>query len=67
MANMDIRFKARAAGVPLWKIAAKMGVSEPTIHRRLRKELSRKEKKVYFDLIHEIAEEQAKNVLQEGE
>lgn len=67
MENMDIRFKAKAAGVPLWKIAAKMGVSEPTIHRRLRKEMNEEEKHYYFNVIHEIEQEQANSILQQIE
>ena len=40
MANMKIRLAARGAGVPLWRIAKEMGISEPTITRMLRNELS---------------------------
>ena len=34
--NVRVRRAARAAGVPLWKLAAALGVSEPTITRWLR-------------------------------
>ena len=40
MANTEIRRAAKAAGVPLWAIAQRLGVSEATITRRLRVELS---------------------------
>lgn len=42
--NRDIRLYARANDVPLWKIASAMKISEPTISRRLRQELSQEEK-----------------------
>lgn len=35
-ANEDVRRAARAAGVPLWRIAAELQVSEPTLTRWLR-------------------------------
>lgn len=38
--NESVRRAARIAGVPLWKIAAKIGVSEPTLTRWLRVPLS---------------------------
>lgn len=38
--NEAVRRAARIAGVPLWKIAAKIGVSEPTLTRWLRVPLS---------------------------
>lgn len=40
MENGLIRQKAKAHGVPLWKIAAAIGVSEPTLTRWLRFPLS---------------------------
>lgn len=36
MENCMIRQRAKAHGVPLWKIAAEIGVSEPTLTRWLR-------------------------------
>lgn len=36
MANKEIRKAARMAGVPLWKVAHQIGVSEPTLTRWLR-------------------------------
>lgn len=60
MANMDIRFKAKAAGVPFWKIAEKLGVTEVTITRRFRKELNPEQKQMYLDIIQQIVIERAK-------
>lgn len=34
--NQSVRRAARVAGVPLWKVAAAVGVSEPTLTRWLR-------------------------------
>lgn len=34
--NQEVRKAARVAGVPLWKVAAAIGVSEPTLMRWLR-------------------------------
>ena len=36
MENEQIRRMARIAGIPLWKIAACLGISEPTLTRWLR-------------------------------
>ena len=67
MANMDIRFKAKAANVPFWKIGEKLGVSEVTIVRRLRKELSADQKKIYFDAIQAVIADRAKADMEQTE
>ena len=56
-ANRDIRDYAKIKGVFLWEIAEKVGISEPTITRRLRRELPIAEKKRFFEVINEIAAE----------
>lgn len=63
MPNLDIRFKAKAAGVPLWRIAKEMKISDMTLFRRLRKELSAQEKQKFLDVIMKIAAEQATQAL----
>ncbi len=35
-ANETVRRAARAANVPLWRVAAELGISEPTLTRWLR-------------------------------
>ena len=40
LANADIREAAKEAGVSLWELADEMNVSEPTLTRMLRHELS---------------------------
>lgn len=56
-ANTDIRQYAKIKGAFLWEIAEKVGISEPTITRRLRRELPVAEKKRFFEVIDEIAAE----------
>ena len=38
--NQKVRKAARIAGVPLWKVAYSIGISEPTLMRWLRVPLS---------------------------
>lgn len=52
--NLDVRDAAKGAGVFLWEIAEKLGVSEPTFIRCLRKELSDARKAKVFATIEEI-------------
>ena len=56
-ANQDIREKAKAAGIPLWRVAKAFGVSEPTIIRTLRHELPDTEKAQVLNIIAELAGE----------
>lgn len=64
MPNLDVRFRAKAAGVPLWRIAKKMRIGDNTLFRKLRNELSAEEKQEFFRVIQEIATEQAINELE---
>ena len=57
MANKDVRQYAKEHGVKLWQCAAAMGISEPTMTRRLRTELSRAEKNNMFKLIERLHEQ----------
>ncbi len=57
MLNSDIRARAKSKRVYLWEIANKLGVSEMTLTRRLRRELSEDEKQRIFSFIDEIAKE----------
>lgn len=57
-ANLDIRAKAKGAGVMLWEIADHLKISEPSITRKLRHELSQAEKDRIFSIIDEIAKEE---------
>ncbi len=55
--NLDIRSAAKSAGVFLYEIAEKLGVSEPTFNRYLRKELSDGWKAKVLAAIEEIKRE----------
>ena len=55
--NQDIRTAAKAKSVCLWEVAERLKISEPTITRKLRRELSPDEKQSIFSLIDKIAAE----------
>ena len=55
MANQDIRKYARQRGVKLWQVAKEKGISEPTMTRLLRTELSEDEKATFSRIINELA------------
>ncbi len=59
MENQKIRLKARGAGVPLWKIAEALGVSEPTMTRWLRHNLPEEREKQIIAVIDQLAGERA--------
>lgn len=56
-ANLELRRTAKANGVSLWQIAEKLGISEPTMTRRLRFELPKEEKNKIIGIINELAKE----------
>lgn len=58
--NIDIRTKAQAAGVYLWQIAHELGVTDFTLSRRLRFELTPKEKLEAYQAIDAIVAEREK-------
>ena len=57
MSNSDVRTAAKSASVFQYQIAAAMGISEPTMTRKLRFELSDNEKKPIFEAIERIRTE----------
>ena len=42
--NLDLRLYAKGQGVPLWAIADNIGISEQTLIRQWRQELSNEDK-----------------------
>ena len=54
-ANQEIREYAAKRGVFLWEIALAMGISEPTMTRRLRTERPEDERLEIEQIINEIA------------
>lgn len=57
MNNNEIRLYAKGSGVPFWKIAEKLGVSENTFTRIMRKEVSPEKKKEIITIIDQIKKE----------
>lgn len=57
MKNLELRKAAKAAGIPLWRIADAIGVGESTMTRKLRHELPENEKKQLLNLIKQLARE----------
>ncbi len=55
--NTEIRATAKSAGVFLYEIAEKLGVSEPTFNRMLRKELDEPTKHKALTAIEQIRRE----------
>ena len=52
--NADIRKAAKESGVYLWEIADKLGVSEPTLNRWLRKEMPESQKAKFYSTIEQV-------------
>lgn len=55
--NQDVRKAAKSAGVPLWKVAAAIGVSEPTLTRWLRFPLPKEKESLILSAIDSLAKE----------
>ncbi len=47
----EIKREAKKNGVPLWKIADALGISEPTMSRLLRHDLSEEKEAQILDII----------------
>ena len=55
LANTDVRETAKKKDVRLWEIAEYLNVSDPTMTRKLRRELPANEKQRILAIIDEIA------------
>jgi len=55
--NLDVRLKAREYGIPLWALAKRLQISEPTLYRKLRDPLSPEERKRFLNGIEELRNE----------
>lgn len=62
VANKEIRDAAKEAGICLWQVAAKLGVSDGNFSRKLRRELSAEDRENVLSIIRELSKEK-----QEGE
>lgn len=58
LANETVRNAAKKAKVPLWMIASELGISEPTMTRKLRRELQDNEREQMLKIIKGIAHRQ---------
>ena len=58
--NTDVRDHAKKRGVKLWELAMRMNISEPTMTRKLRAELSDADKAAIIADIDAIASDKAK-------
>lgn len=56
MYNKDIRAYAKENNVKLWQIAKAMGISEPTMTRKLRSELPEQDKQTFRRIINELSD-----------
>lgn len=54
MANLDLRRLARAEGIPLWRIARSLAISEASMSRKLRHELPESEKARIREVIEKL-------------
>lgn len=59
VANKQIREAAKSAGVKLWEIAAKVGITDSNFSRKLRRELSQAETARILAIISNLAAEKA--------
>lgn len=55
--NIDIRVLARKAGVQLWRVAEKIGISENALYYRLRYELTEEQRAEIVAAIKELEQE----------
>lgn len=58
MENMNIRLEARKRAVTLRLLAQELGVSEPTLYRRLSKKLTRADRERYLNAIRTVSQRQ---------
>lgn len=57
MKNIDIRKKLKEVNIKQWELADKLIISEMSLVRKLRYELSEEEKQKIFSAIEELATE----------
>lgn len=54
IANNDIKSQAKISGVYLWQVAQRLGITDSTLSRKLRRELPTEEKERIFNIIDEL-------------
>ena len=58
--NMDIRMTARMGAIPLWKLAKKLHISEPTLYRKLREPLDETERLKFYEALNQLMMEHSR-------
>ena len=59
MRNLDVRNMISDSSLKYWEIAEKLGVTDSTFSRKLRKEFSEKEKDKIIEIINELSLEKS--------
>lgn len=54
-ANVEIREAANKAGVFLWQIAERLGITDSNFSRKLRREFAPEEREKILDIINDLA------------
>lgn len=54
MKNLDIRYKLKESHIFQYELAEAMGISEMTLVKKLRKELSMEEKQKIYNIIEDV-------------
>lgn len=57
VANKEIRDAAKEAGICLWQVAEKLGVSDGNFSRKLRRELPAEDREKVLNIIRELSQE----------
>ena len=57
MENKDIRRKAKGNDIPMWKIANRIGISEPTLTRWMRTSLNEEHRRRIEDALDSLIKE----------
>lgn len=61
MKNQDIRNEVKSASLKLWQIAEELGITDSTLSRMLRRELSDEKKTEIRSIIKKLKKERALN------
>ncbi len=57
VANEDVRKAVKEAGLRMWMIADELGIADHALSKKLRYELSDKEKEAIYKIVNNLAKE----------
>jgi hypothetical protein len=60
-ANVDIKSRINSSNIKFWQVALQLGITDSMFSRKLRVELSEKEKARIYKIIEELAKEMEKD------